>query len=427
MKKYFLLAAAALVALTACTKIDNVSNTPDVKIGYQVATYLNQTKADDHGHTSLIDELAELGVTSNQSFKSVAYIHAAQADGTVADPTTFFNAATDGIETVTFNSNKWEPAHTYYWPKAAKSSLSFFSWYDFAGANPAITYTTDGGVATLAWTNRTVALKDNVLYADAAYHYKDNAQASHKLNGVTEGVPTLFHHALAKVRFTVKAKITEKEDSKNSGYKTFWKVTLSDVALSSGTIKNNGNLSLTQTSETAANTQVAWTLPTNSVWGAPTATQTYLTANLGNSAGDIFDTDVAKGNTELTTTAVALTGDNFMDDTYFTVLPQAVTDNITLTFKYTIETRYGNSTFDAADVVSTETVNVTELAGTQSYYTSTGVKLNAIGTTPIANWQMNHRYVYNIIINPETLTILYDPAVEDWAAEESADVTVPAA
>lgn len=426
MKKFFLLAAAALVALTACTKIDVVSNTPDVKIGYQVATYLNQTKADSHGHTSLIDELSELGVTSSQSFKSVAYIHAAQADGTVADPTKFFNAATDGIETVTYNSTKWEPAHTYYWPKAAKSSLSFFSWYDFAGANPAITYTTDGGAATLAWTNRTVALKDNVLYADAAYHYKDNAQASHKLDGVTEGVPTLFHHALAKVRFTVKAKITEKEDSKNSGYKTFWKVTLSDVALSSGTIKNNGNLSLTQTSATAANTQVAWTLPTNSVWGAPTATQTYLTANLGNSDGDIFDTDVAKGTTELTTTAVALTGTNFMADTYFTVLPQDVADGVTLTFKYTIETRYGNSTFDAAKVVSTETVNVTELAGTQTYYTTTGVKLNAIGDTPIARWQMNHRYVYNIIINPESSTILFDPAVEDWAAEESATVTVPA-
>ena len=426
MKKYFLLAAAALVALTACTKIDDVSNTPDVKIGYQVATYLNQTKADSHGHTSLIDELTELGITSNQSFKSVAYIHAAQADGTVADPARFFNAATDGIETVAYASNQWEPSHTYYWPKAAKSSISFFSWYDFADATPAITYATDGGAATLAWTDRTVALKDNVLYADAAYHYKDNTQASHQLNGVTAGVPTLFHHALAKVRFTVKAKITEKEDTKNAGYKTFWKVTLSDVALSSGTIKNNGNLSLTQTSSTDANTQVAWTLPANNIWGAPTATQTYLTANLGNATGDIFDTDVARGTTELTTDTVALTGTNFMAETYFTVLPQAVADGITLTFKYTIETRYGNGTFDAATPVSTETVNVTELAGTQDYYTATGVKLNAIGTTPITNWQMNHCYVYNIIINPETSTILYDPAVEDWAAEESATVTVPA-
>jgi len=429
MKKYFIFAATALVALTACSKVETEHATPDVKIGYQVATYLNQTKADSHDHTSFIDELAELGITSGQSFKSKAFIHAAQANGTAA-PAAFFNAVTTGIETVSYDgTNKvWEPAHTYYWPKAANSSLSFFSWYDFADATPAVTYTTDGGTATLAWTDRTVALKDNVLYADAAYHYKSNTPATgqaHGLDGVTEGVPTLFHHALAKVRFTVKAKITEKADTKNAGYKTFWKVTLSDVALSSGTIKNNGNLSLTQTSSTDPKAQVSWTLPTNSIWGAPTATQTYLTSNLGNADGGIFDTDVARGTDALTTTAVELTGENFMDDTYFTVLPQEVANDVTLTFKYTIETRYGNTTFDAATLVSTEVVNVTELAGTETWYTANGIKLNAIGSTPIARWQMNHRYVYNIIINPETSTILYDPAVEDWAAEASADVTVP--
>ena len=425
MKKIYILATVALVASAACTKIElSDSATPDVKIGYQVATYLNQTKADTHGHTSFLDELTELGISSNQSFKSRAYIHAAQSDGTVAAPALFFNAAGDGIETVTYASNKWEPAHTYYWPKAAKSSLSFFSWYDFAGATPSVTYTTDGGSASLAWTDRTVALKDNVLYADAAYHYKNNDQASHKLDGVTEGVPTLFHHALAKVRFTVKASVTEKEDSKNAGYKTFWKVTLSDVALSSNAINSKGNLTLSQTSGTAANTQVTWTLPTPAIWTVA-ATPAYLTANLGNSTGDIFDTDVARGTTALTTTAVELTGDNFMDGTYFTVLPQVVADNVTLNFKYTIETRYGNGTFDAATLVSTETVAVTELAGTEAYYTATGIKLNAIGLTPIPNWEMNHRYVYNIIINPQTSTILYDPAVEDWADETSADVTVP--
>ena len=433
MKKYFFFAAAALVALAACSKVEtDIQATPDVKIGYQGATYLNQTKADSHGHTSFIDELTELGVTT-KTFKSKAYIHAAQANGSAAAPAPFFNAADNGIETISYtaaageNPATWEPGHTYYWPKASGSSLSFFSWYDFSGANPAISYTTDGGAASLTWTDRTVALKDNVLYADAAYHYKSNTSpATHGLDGVTSGVPTLFHHALAKVRFTVKASQVEKADPKNSGYKTFWKVTLSEVALSSGTIKSNGTLALNQTSSADPTTVVGWTKPTNEVWAGPTGTQTYLTANLGNADGDIFDTDVAQGNEALTTIAVALSGDNFMDDTYFTVLPQDVANGVTLTFKYTIETRYGNDTFDTATPVSTEVVNVTELAGTAPY-TATGIQLNAIGTTPIARWQMNHRYVYNIIINPETTTILYDPAVEDWAAETSVEQTVPAA
>ena len=424
MKKIYILAAVAMVASAACTKIETPeSTTPDVKIGYQVASYMSQTKANE---TSFISELAELGITSGQSFRSKAFIHAAQSDGSVAAPAAFFNAATDGIETVSWNGTdkEWAPAHTYYWPKAASSSLSFFSWYDFSGANPTVTYTTDGGTATLGWADRTVALKDNVLYADAAYHYKSNPSAQHGLNGVTEGVPTLFHHALAKVRFTVKASLVEEVDSKNPGYKTFWVVTLSDVALSSNTIRSNGNLSLTQTSQTSASAQQAWTLPNPAIWSAPT-TPTYLTAKLGNASGDIFDTAVAKGNTALTTTEVALTGDNYMDDTYFTVLPQAVAAGVTLTFKYTIVTKYGTA-LASAETISTETVNVTELAGTAPY-TATGIQLNAIGTSPIANWEMNHRYVYNIIINPKTSTILYDPAVEDWAAEKSVSQTVPAA
>lgn len=437
MKKYFFIAAAALVASVACSKVETEA-TPDVEIGYQVATFLNQTKADSHGHTSFIDELAELGITSNQSFKSAAYIHAAQSDGTVAAPAEFFVAGTDNVETINYDgSSSWKPAHPYYWPKSPKSSLTFFSWFDFDTTqdDPTVTYTTDGGTATLAWSDRTVALKDNVMYADAAYHYKKNANGdeNHKLNGVTEGVPTLFHHALAKVRFTIAQNPMKKQDGATSNY-TFWEVTVDNVALSSGSIKNNGKFSLTETSKTTAATQGTWTLPTNNIWAAPTATQTYLTANLGNATGDIFDTDVAKGAAVLTNTAVELTGDNFMDDTYFTVMPQDIANGVTLTFKYTIKTYYGTENQFAAtnhegcSLISTETINVNDLpdAGYLAPYTATGIQLNAI-TGAWARWQMNHRYVYNIIINPETDMILYDPAVEDWATEDTVDQTVPEA
>lgn len=429
MKKIYILAAVALVASAACTKIETPeSTTPDVKIGYQVASYMSQTKANE---TSFISELAELGIDSDQSFRSKAFIHAAQSDGSIAAPAAFFNAATNGIETVSWDgtNKEWAPAHTYFWPKSPKSSISFFSWYDMTGADPTVTYTTDGGTASLAWADRTVALKDNVLYADGAYHYKANVKPATytALDGVSEGVPTLFRHALAKVRFTVKASQVEKADSKNSGYKTFWKVTLSDVALSSGTIKSNGKFTVSQTSaapNAPATVVSTWTLPTDNIWTAP-ATQAYLTANLGNASGDIFDTNVAKGTDALTTTAVMLTGTNFMYNNYFTVMPQTVADGVTLTFKYTVETRYGNDKFDNATPVSTEVIDVKDLVAPGTVYTATGIKLNAIGDTPITKWQMNHQYVYNIVINPETATILYDPAVEAWNAEESASVTVP--
>lgn len=434
MKKLFIIAAAALVASVACSKVETAETTPDVEIGFQVASYLSQTKA---GETSFVSELSELGITSNQYFKSAAYIHAAQSDGSVAAPAKFFIADPSNVETINFDGTKtWKPAHPYYWPKSPKSSISFFSWYDFGDqVTPTITYTTDGGAATLAWADRTVALKDNVMYADAAYHYKqnNNGAQNYKIDA-NEGVPTLFRHALAKVRFTVKQNPMKVQDGTTDNY-TFWEVKLTDVALASGTIKNNGQFSLTQTSATAATSQVAWTKPTNEIWAAPAGTQTYLTANLDNAAGGIFDTEVAKGNVKLSDTAVELTGTNFMADTYFAVMPQAVADNVTLTFKYEIKTYYGTEAqFAAADhagcsLISTETVNVNDLAaaGYGAPYVTNGIQLNAIGASPITKWQMNHRYVYNIIINPQTSQILYDPAVEAWENETGVEQTVPAA
>lgn len=433
MKKLFIIAAAALVASVACSKVETAETTPDVEIGFQVASYLNQTKA---GETSFVSELDELGITSGQYFKSAAYIHAAQSNGTVAAPAAFFVAETSNVESINFDGTKtWKPAHPYYWPKSPKSSISFFSWYDFGDqVTPTITYTTDGGDATLAWGDRTVALKDNVMFADAAYHYKqnDNGTQNYKIDA-NEGVPTLFRHALAKVRFTVKQNPMKAQDGTTDKY-TFWEVKLSDVALASGTIKNNGKFSLTQTSSTSAAAQVAWTKPANEIWAAPDGTQTYLTANLGNATGDIFDTAVAKGSVKLSDTAVELTGTNFMKDTYFAVMPQAVADNVTLTFKYEIKTYYGTEAqFAAADhagckLISTETVNVNELkdAGYGAPYVATGIQLNAISGA-WNKWQMNHRYVYNLIINPQTSQILYDPAVEAWETESNVDQTVPAA
>lgn len=433
MKKLFIIAAAALVASVACSKVETAETTPDVEIGFQVASYLNQTKA---GETSFVSELDELGITSGQYFKSAAYIHAAQSDGTVAAPAAFFVAGESNVESINFDGTKtWKPAHPYYWPKSPKSSISFFSWYDFGDqVTPDITYTTDGGQATLAWGDRTVALKDNVMFADAAYHYKqnDNGAQNYKIDA-NAGVPTLFRHALAKVRFTVKQNPMKVQDGTTDKY-TFWEVKLSEVALASGTIKNNGKFSLTQTSNTGAATQVAWTKPTDEIWDAPAGTQTYLTEKLGNAAGDIFDTEVAKGNVKLTNTAVELTGTNFMADTYFAVMPQAVADNVTLTFKYEIKTYYGTEAqFAAANhegckLISTETVNVNELkdAGYGAPYVATGIQLNAISGA-WDKWQMNHRYVYNLIINPQTSQILYDPAVETWETESTVDQTVPAA
>ena len=127
-----------------------------------------------------------------------------------------------------------------------------------------------------------------------------------------------------------------------------------------------------------------------------------------------------------------------MENNYFTVLPQEIGNGVTLSFKYTIQTYYGTevefakANHGTCSLVSTETIDVNDFGPTVSNttygppYTDTGIQLNAI-TGAWDKWQMNHRYVYNIIVNPETATILYDPAVEDWTTEDTVDKTVPAA
>ena len=239
MKKLYTILAIAAVAAVGCSKTE-LADTPDVKIGFQVANYATQTKA---GETSFLTELADLGVTSNQAFKSKAFINADNGAGghTFA---TFFE------ESIVWNATakKWAPeSKDYYWPKSPKSNIDFFSWYVYDVADPTLTYS--GTNATMAWTNVTVPAKADILFADIAFHQVKNTDpATYKaLDGVAEGVPTLFHHGLAQVKFTAKIKdgCDKKEDSKNTGKYTFWEVQLGDLAIAANKVHANGTLTLT--------------------------------------------------------------------------------------------------------------------------------------------------------------------------------------
>lgn len=425
MKKIFLLAAAALVALTACTKIDDVTSTPDVKIGYQVANYMNQTKANDG---SFIDELTSLGVTSGQAFKSIAYINADNGSGGTNLRTFFAN----NPETISWDAtNKiWAPSIDYYWPKSPNSNLDFFSWYDFEnGTAPTLTY--NGTAASLVWSNRTVAGKSDILFADVAWHQTANTTpATYGGYGVSEGVPTLFHHALAQVRFTVKIKdnCDKKEDVRHSGNYTFWEVTLSGVKITDNTVHENGTLTL-NINDPDANDKAA----SITAWAAPTVWTNASSPAYVATGTQWFTTDVATGAAPVTTTLAYLTPATFMPDNFIAVRPQAVTDAMNLVFTVTIHTYYGTTAqFEATGHtgctdLGTETFNVSAFATevTTDAYTDNGLQLNKMASAP-QSWAMNTKTTYNIVIDPSTSTILFDPAVEAWSAETSVNVPVPA-
>lgn len=420
MKKLYTILAIAAVAAVGCAKTEVVNDTPDVKIGYQVANYMTQTKA---GETSFLTELADLGVTENQAFKSKAFINADNGAGG-------HNFATFFEESIKWDgtAKTWSPASKdYYWPKSPKSNIDFFSWYVYGVGDPTLTYT--GTNATMAWTNVTIPAKADILFADIAFHQVKNTKPATyaALDGVSEGVPTLFHHGLAQVKFTAKIKenCDKKADSKNSGYYTFWEVELGDLAIAANKVHANGTLTLTG-ADPDVNDAAASITPWASAAWTNAASPAYVATNTA-----WFTTNAATGAAALTTTAANLIPDTQMGNGYVAVRPQAVGNDMTLGFKMTIKTYYGTDLASAktAGATNTEVIDVATYDGTPydtaDIYTATGIQLNKLGTTPITAWEMNHKYTYNLIIDPSTNIILYDPAVEAWAAETTGTVNIP--
>ena len=367
MKKFFLLAAAALVVFTACTKIEEADSVPARKITFQAASYVPQTKA----NVSVLKEFS--------AFKCKAFLHAAGytaanetqdmfgANGETIKPYDSNDAELTNLTAESTNVAYWAPSHDYYWPKDASSYVNFVAWYDKNGAPTTATET------SLVWTidgsTRSLATSDNILFADEAWHFKQNTSpATYGMNGVSEGVPMLFHHALAQL--CIQAKVTQATDEKTPAHT--WDVTLEDIKLSG--VYNKGTLTLSNTEPSGSTTAstVAWTSTTTGIWTP---------------SGDTTSISMANVTTPLTTDTVSVLR---MQN----VLPQTVTDDVVLKFKYKISYKYDGTEYAHEKITE-------------------NVQLNHI-TDAIDKWEMNKKITYVITIDPVKTVIRIDPAMVDW-------------
>ena len=352
MKNRFYIVILALVLLTlGCTKTE-VADTKEKAVAFQVGSYAPQTKAPE-GTASIID------VDRINSFRSRGYLHAVGVPGEQA----FFGTAG---ETITYHAGSpatWTPSHDYFWPKSTGSYVNFISW---VGGTPEVNYAESEETwnATFAWNNVTVAPTDNLLWADMAWRYNANEQ-TYQFNSVQEGVPTLFHHALAQVRFMGR-------QSNASDGNVSWTVTVKDLSLAA--VKNQGSLSMTNTDPGSKQTK-AWTV-TN--WAAADATAPIAATGLDK--------------------ALTATDQELID--YKSVLPQAVTANMELTVNYTVTTTYPNN-----DNVKTVVENASAKAKLSEF------------SGAITAWEMNKRYTYTVVINPDAGIIRIIPVETDWIDE----------
>lgn len=389
-RRYLVLAVIAMMTLASCTKLEDTA--PLRKITFEKAIYRPQTKATDTNapEGSILREFSE--------FKCKAFLHAegyTEATETQdmfgeGGETIYAYTSNDARTTTSANVAYWAPSHDYYWPKGKNSYINFVGWYDEKGTAP-----TTASETALSWENYTVLSTDNLLYAEEAWHYKVTPSAEYHKDGsgsVATGVPMLFHHALAKICINAKVKFSEaenvtgKNETENAGKKTYWVVTLSEISLSG--VYDKGTLSLINTEPTLPDPilgeKANWTWTDASTKPLPwTPTGEKKTISMSNPAA------------ALTTSEADILP-------MMSVMPQAVTDDMVLSFKYNISTRFGTSAAAAPEYAHEEI--------------QANIKLSEV-TSHIGIWDMNKKITYTITIDPKTTIIKIDPAMVDWVTE----------
>ena len=375
MKKYFIIAAAALVAMTGCSKIETA---PEVQreISFQVANNV-RTKATG-------------SVYENGAFGTYAWFN--NTDVFMVN------------EQVDKSGGVWRTVdNTYYWPKTG--SISFISYSPFTGAS-----NTENSVPVIT--------KNSITYTDVTVGttdlmYADRATCSSNVNEVTDsdtadsgftGVPTVFNHALAKLSFKIKANFIEYTDP-TTNTTTTWEVTVKSAKI--GGFKTKGSLALTLNDDGKT-----WNKPVTNIGTDtdPVNVNIWTNASGATDAQELVDATTYPDGVRLTTTVQDLAAASGF------VLPQQLTaDTQKITLDIHIKTNLPNGHSIEEDFKPT--IDIKDISSLQA-------------------WQMNQNIVYTINIkptakadvnghdnDPDDVIITFDPAVADWVTV-STDATI---
>ena len=351
-----LAAAFAVAGTVACARAE--MEAPDRTISFQVANHSALlTRAGDDG-----DEYGDTPFGAYAWFKG---------EGSNEDVDFMTN------QKVIFDGEVWRPdGMTYYWPNGG--SLDFFSYSPYSADNgPSVSEN------SISWTDWSVADNAGV---DLMYATKAPGMTAPVTTYQFNGVPTLFHHALARVR--MKLRLAYDEVLADTGDKTKWDVTVHSIKLKG--IYGTGSLTLNIDEDGKE-----WVKPTSNVW---------------TTSGDAEN--ISLDITELPTldnTDLHVVGAPMM------VLPQTFSVGQCIDMEVTIRT--WRDTGDGYKLFLTEN------------HVHVGADLSA---TAIASWGINQDITYTLILAPslavslgtdldgdgiadqEPTVITFDPAVGDW-------------
>ena len=426
MKKYFIIAAAAVVAMAACSKTEIEQNSANnKKIGFEVANYALQTKAqgEEKALTNAEDGIYQFHTYACQFPELGDPVNFMDVDIFPWNVTTENNSVTrtqvtkDNDENYTIT--EWAPEYDYFWPKTG-----YVNFYSYAGTHspdnnkPA----TANGMKdlTLTYTGAEIASTSNILVSNAALHFnyeaynkatyqKDDSENS---GHMTTGVPTLFRHQLAKVKVDVKIQTDPSKVSPN----TIWKVQVLDnysinsvdehsyiIPIKKGTLVLTNNDGLEATATKNITTQ-AWTPQsgTGIVDGwAPATPAAATTENIQlhqetvlTMPENAYESKKTENNAVVTAVEELLA--------FRSVMPQE-TDNVGFKLIYKVQALHG-------DTVFMEEIRTVGIGAHADIHDLTG---------SIAEWNANKKITYHIIIDPVSNKVTFDPAVEDYDTVEA--------
>ena len=400
MKKFFFLAVAACALLAGCAKVEK-NPSPSHEIDFQAAKYLTSTKADDAGTN---DDGSDAGTTTTSpgvydtksSFGTFSYASDDAKD--INDEQ--YEDLMDNVE-ISYKGNVWKAGrpNPYFWPAIGTLDFISYSPYCSGTADPKIP-TVGNDEASLTWTGYTANYghDDDLMYADKAVGLPKNQE---QLAGSKTGVPTLFHHALAQVKFQFN--ITTTADEKYSVY-------IKELRLENIYNKGNLELLLDNTDDAETDFMQGWTLPTDNVWtGLTKEDNAYLTIETPDGVAvtttdacytDGTDSTDSTDGTDGTDGTNTNTNTNSTD--FFYVLPQKLVaknaegsegQKICIEFDLMVKTSTGEEKVD--DYVWTTYLN----------------------TLPLKSWEINKLITYTVTFNPPFNEITFDPAVVEWSSD----------
>ena len=416
MKKYFFIAVAAVAAMAACTKSElDTTSAPEQKIGFEVANYSRQTKA-NVALTNAEDGLYQFHTYAYQFPKlgdAVEFMNTDIFAWDNADPAAKVTSGTDIY--------MWAPENDYFWPKTG-----WINFYSYAGTQyPAESVSSDKKTVTLLYDDKTIASTDNFMVADAALRFNAN-QETYQVDGtegsahVTKGVPTLFRHMLSKLYIDVKIQIPADKKSAN----TIWKVqvldgydidgdtSIADTEKSAIIPANRGTLTLTNADALAANaalntTTQQWVRKDDyTTAGTPDAdvVSGWKPSYTSDATPVLYTEQIQLSQATVLTLPVNATESTAVEQllAWRTVMPQ-LTDNVAFKLIYKVQALHG-------DTVFLEEIRTVGIDAAADIHDLTG---------SIAQWESNKKITYHIIIDPVSEKVRFDPAVEAYDEVEA--------